>query len=528
MGRIPRYQQDRLASSQVGTPGVDTSGQRLFQGLSQGADQITSTLFRVAQIDYQERRREEAMRRAELRAQQKALETAKRQVNVAGYSGTGEQQATELIAELKQRDQWDTDNTLGDYDAGIERIKQQTLEAIPDELTRLQTQKALENSFGNYRKELLNWTSGRTTPIATAKLDGLGNTLAGQLNDANLSVDEARGRLAEFAKNKPAYEIVYGPAAAEKMQAAAEKGIENYLAQTAVQQPDLLEQRINEFDDMYDAKDKRKFYADVRRTRAAEESARKAEATLQREANRTEAFIRGIEASPTGRLEDAPIPTLKEIEAEFGADLTSSQRITIAKKKKQAEFEGAERQQNDLLVRNIGAQIPVVNNIGTSLTSLATRVAKSRGAERKRLTADLARGVDQYLGAIEDLTVAKKALTDPKAKAAVDAHLAKVNRDVGKLINSLKANKNPDYIAASSRVDSFDNAVRPPSPYSDQRRSSMFKYFSELLMAREVETLEKANATASFLGNKKAVEEMRRNISREAAQMVERGGFSAK
>lgn len=49
MGKISRFQQKRLASSVVGTPGVDTSGQQIGASASQSLGQVASTLFQVAQ-----------------------------------------------------------------------------------------------------------------------------------------------------------------------------------------------------------------------------------------------------------------------------------------------------------------------------------------------------------------------------------------------------------------------------------------------------------------------------------------------
>lgn len=49
MGNISRFQQKKLASSAVGTPGVDASGQEVGASLSQSFGQVANTLFQVAQ-----------------------------------------------------------------------------------------------------------------------------------------------------------------------------------------------------------------------------------------------------------------------------------------------------------------------------------------------------------------------------------------------------------------------------------------------------------------------------------------------
>ena len=48
MGSIPRYQREKLASSVVGTPGVDTSGQQIGQDAAQALGQVSNTLYKVA------------------------------------------------------------------------------------------------------------------------------------------------------------------------------------------------------------------------------------------------------------------------------------------------------------------------------------------------------------------------------------------------------------------------------------------------------------------------------------------------
>jgi hypothetical protein len=97
MGKISTYEQNQLASSVVGTPGVDTSTGALFNGVSQvfsGVGQQIGTLARQNQAEVFRLQREQ---RAAAKAQKDLLDN----VNAAAYAAQWDLKAGEFENETK-------------------------------------------------------------------------------------------------------------------------------------------------------------------------------------------------------------------------------------------------------------------------------------------------------------------------------------------------------------------------------------------------------------------------------------------
>lgn len=283
MAKIPKYQQDKLASSMVGTPGVDTSMSQAFASGAQALNQVGDTLLRIGQIDYQERLREANRIKAEQRAAAKQLQELHVQtVNGARKAkyGVG---LNGLSNELRQAHMFDINGAMESWNAKSVELMESQLETIVDPRERLMAQKALQAEQASQTEQFQNFLNGRIPEIGKANFKVIGDGLKISTNDPMLSPEDVRKKVVAFAEDPTVMKSalnVHGPAAPVAIREMQSDAIRNYMSKVAQSgNLDQLNMVIGAFDDLVEGTDTEEFYS--RQRQLAREAQRMAERDFQ-------------------------------------------------------------------------------------------------------------------------------------------------------------------------------------------------------------------------------------------------------
>lgn len=166
MGRINRYQQNKLASSIVGTPGVDTSGQMLGQSISQTAGSLANTVFQV-----------ESAKQEIVNASETLKHTSQFDSEFdAGVQDIYTKYVSEPTKALENVTKFGQD-LMGRYSSGISNPS-----------VKGSFEKQALNSIANQAKSTRSWANTKQTEKAINDLNTSYSTLAAQagtINDLN-------------------------------------------------------------------------------------------------------------------------------------------------------------------------------------------------------------------------------------------------------------------------------------------------------------------------------------------------------
>lgn len=265
MARIPRYQQGQLASSMVGTPGIDTATATAFQNASTSVGKIGSAIMDVAQADYNARVQEQNRIRTEQRAAAKALDTLQKETQVGGDKAGLSISLNDMDNTMRQESRFSTDGAMAKWAEGAQKLADERLDKIQDPTLKLMTQKAFQTELASKQQQFGDYLNSRIPEIGAANAAKIGDALKLSTNSSDLSVLEVREKLETFSTdpiNVKTFENVYGPAAGVKMREYQSSAARNYLAQTAsTGNIDLLNERINRFSDIVEGTDSEEFYA---------------------------------------------------------------------------------------------------------------------------------------------------------------------------------------------------------------------------------------------------------------------------
>jgi len=267
MPKIPTYDQQALASSLVGTPGMDNSGAAATQGIASAAEEVGGAVMQY---------------RAELRnleltqiAQNNAMEVADYQFN------------TDTALDRKMRELKDT--YTSDPDRAVAEFEKYGKDFIDEFKGRIGTPAVKSayyaQSMGRFREQLgsmrTSWAGEQRIKANIGKFESISDSMQvamGKTINPNedmqlrgttttqkpsaMSVDEALGTLYKYGNAASAYEPIYGDKLPAIVRANQEKGAINYLNTLAYTNPDQLEQVIKDgvFDDFIDGASRNEIY----------------------------------------------------------------------------------------------------------------------------------------------------------------------------------------------------------------------------------------------------------------------------
>jgi hypothetical protein len=275
MPKIPQYEQGQLASSLVGTPGVDTSGAAAFGAASKALGGVADTAYFLLK---EKQTKLEALQK-EQKAAYDAMEVAQHQFKIDSVLDNRERTAKETYV-------GDPDKGVSDLEVGGLADIKKYADGIEDPKIRASV---YAQSLNRHRERV---GSMKTTWAGTAKIDAgkgkfasMADALtveAGQTSQVSIGKDPATGadilkpkaldpveaykKIQGFGEAAKPFEFVYGselPAVVRKQQEAA---AESYLSTLAYTNPDQLEAVVESgaFNEFIDGKTRNEMYQKVK------------------------------------------------------------------------------------------------------------------------------------------------------------------------------------------------------------------------------------------------------------------------
>lgn len=246
MGKIPLFQQERLASSVVGTPGVDLSGSQAFSAQASALQQIGNSAFQVAGAELSLRNQELRQKRAEQRAAEQAMQEGLAKLTVANTMLGFEDELEQIITATR-------DEHLQFPEAAGALIKEngralldRYAQGIPDPITRMNFKAQGLNSLRSALGQNETWErqAHLTKQVAEAEnaFDKFSLRLGNRTNTPQVLADIENFNTTQMG----IYRQQLGPKADKLGQIALEEGIDNFFAHLARDNPAELDRVVNE------------------------------------------------------------------------------------------------------------------------------------------------------------------------------------------------------------------------------------------------------------------------------------------
>lgn len=272
MARIPRYTQDKLASGLVGTAGVDTSGQQLFNSISQDASQVSSALYQLGNQEYQQQQYELRQRQAEQRALERQQKQLLEDVEVESHLGQLDLQLGDAANQTK-------DSRIKNPEgAGTDYMKSQTptvndyADGITNERVRERVRLGGMKAASQKANAITTWEPTQRTANAQASLE---TTIAGYVNQAGnvdtlLGVQEINTKLDGM---RPSLAIAYGEKSDEVVRKAKSDVAKQYLDSIMIKDHNRVRPTIESgaFDSVLNAGQREELIARALKYQKAEE-----------------------------------------------------------------------------------------------------------------------------------------------------------------------------------------------------------------------------------------------------------------
>lgn len=262
MPKIPVYDQQQLASSRVGTPGVDTSVSSAFQSVANNAEQVRNSVYQL-QNDLK-------TLEAQQQVQSNGMQSAQHQFMVDNV-------LDQKLSELKTAHAADPDKAVEEF----RNFAPDYISKYSDSITNPSVKNTVYTQSLNRAREQVgtmqaSWLGearikagiGRYESMADTLNVGMGITQQ-QKNEKGevigvtaLSVEDAVQKLNNFGQQSLAYQPIYGTKLPQVVRQAQEKGAESYLNTLAYNNPDLLSKVIDNgiFDSYIDGSSRNAIY----------------------------------------------------------------------------------------------------------------------------------------------------------------------------------------------------------------------------------------------------------------------------
>jgi hypothetical protein len=280
MARITPYQQDQLASSNVGTTGVDTSGQTLANAIGASTDAAAGLSVAVdrAAIAKNQQALSNSLNdlAAGVRTRQAQLAYAKQMRDRLNDGLNSDYHAANIgfsLDDLSNKIQNDyRDNPYGaakEFTAQAESVVQDYMikNRLDENLVvKEAVQKAALSRIGSERKALGNFEASQAAKNATAKMEYLSDNLVVRAGNTGGDFEKFWQGINSVDDMQNSYVAAYGPAKAQTMMAQTkEKAAKNFLESVIEQAPDQVQKVIGSgaFDTILDAKTRNAYLKDV-------------------------------------------------------------------------------------------------------------------------------------------------------------------------------------------------------------------------------------------------------------------------
>lgn len=524
MPKVPRYDQNNLASSLVGTPGVDTSGGQLFNTLASEADQAGQGFQRLYAQDYQTQQEEIKRKQAEVRAAEKAMETAKRSAEVSGYNSGYGVELNAVDNQLRQRDNWNTDATLNDFSTQADELMQKKLDAIQDPLTKLQAQKAFNETKAQYSVGVGDWVKSRAIPIIGANIKGMESDLETKLsNSATGDWNSVDREMQAFEKNAaPLYAFTKGEEGRKDLRDAQNKAMQQRIADIANKTPELLDGVENNpvVQKYTDPNTFHAFLKDQRLVAAQQRQAAALEAKSKAIADNLQANQKLIDLAPDGDLRSIGHKEFQDFKASSDwVNLTPSEKKEVieankrhdeymkAQSVRRAKLEAAASAptQDKTLLTKFGSYVNYINNLGNDLQRDYSNLVKNGKRFTPQDEARLQRKMDQYKTALRTIDGISKSVTTPTAKQIVAQQMSGIQRINTNIDSYLRNSANA--LAESNNKQAVRNKVLggkdvPEAYSSDPRKTAMFNFYFNNRFEERYAEYKKQGKLADLYNNK--------------------------
>ena len=242
MGKIQSYQQGDLASSAVGTPGVDNSLTSVLNQVGQMAGAAENHVAALASQEYQQTRVEALRRQAEQRALEKQQRELLDKVDIDTHAAQLDLQLGALKTQTKTEHLKDPDSAVGRYTEQASKLTDDYLKNVPASLQSQVRIKAVE-STRSASSDINNWSYTQRTDNARA---GLTSTLADYINGAaNLgSIEDVGKQWQKVDALKPSLETAYGTDAEKIIRETKTNITKQYVSNLMVKDASLVEPLI--------------------------------------------------------------------------------------------------------------------------------------------------------------------------------------------------------------------------------------------------------------------------------------------
>lgn len=253
MAKIPLYEQNRLASSVVGTPGVGTSAAQVLNGISQGAEQLQYQLALSARQNALAAAQQQQQQQKLAAAQKKVLdeiEIADHDVNI-GLAHDNEESRikAEMIGDPSGASRAFADTARANLD--------EYLNSIQDPEIRNKVKVNGLKAIHSRATQIGNWELTQRTENAKGKIE---NTLGELVNSSKSlgSISDVGRQWERVEQLRPALMMSHGADADKIAQKTKTDIVKSYVNGLMLKDPSLAESAVNSgaFDSALDGEDK--------------------------------------------------------------------------------------------------------------------------------------------------------------------------------------------------------------------------------------------------------------------------------
>ena len=542
MARITSYQQGQLASSLVGTPGQYTGVSSALGQIGSSIAPLQNTVYNLSQALFQDELATRRQKEAELRAYDRQLKTAEQEAYVAERTSSLDKDFTDISLDIQNKSQFNTNTALPEFQQRAKEAAEAALEQEKDPLVQAQLRKAIANKTAQYQDRLNNWIQDRQVPIMKSNVESISGNFALKVGHYELGAAEVGKAYQQYvSENARTYDFVYGPQGRGKMREDMASGIKEYLSSTALNAPDMLEDRIKAFSggSMIDVSDLNKFAIEQRRIANEIKMTQLAEEKKDQLHSQLQAGEEILNSSPTGDWRDADPAIVQQVRKKYGPKLTNEQNIRFTQLEKQAaeqqketakkkiktaaeqESEYTERVVADSFRGFAANETALAGRIEAQIAGLYTK-GLSKEEKQKRI-AKLQIDVDQYQDAYLGLHAVKGSIKNKNIRDLAELHVIQSKERFGSILASVGKQKSAQ--EAKQIKNDLYSKVYPPSMFSDAKKQGLFTY---LYKSYYYDTLNRANTTPEKMkvltGSDTAITAFRNTLKKKAYQkMLELG-----
>lgn len=535
MAKIPLYEQNRLASSVVGTPGVFTAPATELGGIANSAQAIGNTAAQMGRAMFEDQLQERRRKEAEVRALNNRIAEAERDADVQAKVSGLDKDFTDLSLQIKNDHNWDTNNALPTFADKAQQMATTLADQEQNPLNKAEIRKLSQSKIASYQDGLAKWAETRQVPIMDSNIQKAAGNFSLSVNSADLSAADVGQKIQQYRTDtEKLYPFVYGAEGDVKRRNDIALGVENYLSATALNAPDLLEDRIKAFNGgtMIDPKRLNAFAGEQRRIAAEIKAANTTAVHNSQLAAKLESMSELIASSPTGDVKDADPAAAADILKRYGPNLSVDDRIRLQQIPKQASEEARKK---ELIID----ERKVISQFGTLTVieqKIAARIENQIGKlyekgiskeERRKRAADLQVDVDQYDQQFRSLNAIKGTIKNPEVADLASLHMAAATERFGDIVGKLK--NSPDAIKAAEAKNKLMTAVYPKdmnSLFPDSKRQAVYQYLYQAIYYDQI----KQNGLTpdqmlKLAGNDKAVISFRDVLRKKTYAMMSNLGI---